>query len=333
MAPGEDGTLSTILRRIARKRAVVLRCWTASGASKRLPFDRRGIRFVFGSHDRARPPGRSGGVFRFYFGGPVEENARDNEVAVDPLGNTYVAGITTSLEFPTTLGALQPVGGGGDVSGANSDGFVTKFSRTGAFVYSTYLGGSAWDQVNAIWVSGYGDVYVGGSTISGDFPTTPGALRTKCPESPSRCSEPYSFVARLNLTGSALEYSTLVAPGSVVRSIAIDTAGRAVVGGTTSGGALPTTPVCFKTARWRPRRLRRQARRRRIRSRSATYFGGGGSEDLTDIGSTRPAPSIHRRHGVDAGPSFRCRRMRSSATARAAKVSSRTAASSSSSRS
>jgi hypothetical protein len=108
-------------------------------------------------------------------------------------------------------------------------------------------------------------------------------LLTKCPQSPSRCSAAYSFVARLNLTGSALQYSTLVAPDSGVRRIAIDTAGGAVIGGTTNG-ALPTTAGAFQAVKGGYS----DAFVAKLDAYGtalvyATYFGGGGSELLTDM--------------------------------------------------
>ena len=286
----EDGTLSIDSggRTLRKRQPVAYQVLDGErrqvSAAYRL--DRRGIvRFVFGSYDRARPLVVDPVVlFSTYLGGPVESNpARRTAVAVDPLGNTYVAGQTSSLEFPTTLGALQPVNGGGDTWCTNCDGFVTKFSRTGAFVYSTYLGGSAQEGVSAIAVDWYGHVYVGGYTNSGDFPTTPGALRRSCPESPSRCSAGYSFVARLNLTGSALQYSTLVAPDSGVGSIAIDTAGRAIIGGGTCG-AFPTTAGAFQAVR----QGYCDAFVAKLDAYGsalvyATYFGGGGDDALADI--------------------------------------------------
>jgi hypothetical protein len=52
------------------------------------------------------------------------------------------------------------------------DAFVTEQTRSGATLYSTYLGGSGTDQASGIAVDGAGDAYVTGQTDSADYPTT-----------------------------------------------------------------------------------------------------------------------------------------------------------------
>lgn len=50
-------------------------------------------------------------VYSTYLGGSDPD--RGNAIAVDALGNAYVAGVTDSFNFPTTSGALKPEHGGG----------------------------------------------------------------------------------------------------------------------------------------------------------------------------------------------------------------------------
>src|SRR5439155_1727170 len=69
-------------------------------------------------------------VYSTYLGG---RNGSDGaaRIAVDTFGNAYVAGITSSSDFPTTPGALQTTFGGVE------DAFVTKLNPLGsALVYS-----------------------------------------------------------------------------------------------------------------------------------------------------------------------------------------------------
>jgi hypothetical protein len=87
-------------------------------------------------------------------------------VALDLLGNAYVTGSTDATNFPL-LGAFQPVYGGGF-----DDAFVTKLSPSGAFSYSSYLGGSNIDYGYGIAVDSAGNAYVTGSTDSANFPGT-----------------------------------------------------------------------------------------------------------------------------------------------------------------
>src|SRR6185369_14857505 len=64
-------------------------------------------------------------------------------IAVEPSGNAYVTGNTTSTDFLTT-NPLQPSFGGG--SPPFGDVFVTKINAAeSVYLYSTYLGGSGDD--------------------------------------------------------------------------------------------------------------------------------------------------------------------------------------------
>jgi hypothetical protein len=89
-----------------------------------------------------------------------------NGIAVDAAGNAYVVGSTQSKDFPI-VNALQPAFGGG-----STDAFVTKIHPSGStLTYSTYLGGRDRDFANGIAVDAAGNTYVGGNTMSDNFPT------------------------------------------------------------------------------------------------------------------------------------------------------------------
>src|SRR5206468_6971498 len=84
---------------------------------------------------------------------------------------------TDEIPFPTTPGPGFGVGGG------SSDAFVAKLNTTGSsLVYSTFLGGSAFDFGRGIAVDPNCSIncsaYVTGVTGSADFPTTSGAFQT-----------------------------------------------------------------------------------------------------------------------------------------------------------
>jgi uncharacterized protein (TIGR03437 family) len=113
--------------------------------------------------------------------------------------------------------------------------FVTKWSADGSqILYSTYLGGSGYDQATGIAVDGSGSAYLTGTTTSPDFPTTSGAFRTKLTSSQD------VFVAKLSPQGSQLVYSTLLgSQSSRSASIAVDHTGDAII----TGSALGTFPV------------------------------------------------------------------------------------------
>ena len=159
-------------------------------------------------------------------------------VTVDSAGSIYVAGEVASSDFPTTAQSLDR-----QLSGF-SDGFVTKLSPDGKrILFSTYLGGSDADLVNAIAVDATGAVYVCGETASPDFPTTSGALDTM---GDGRSA----FVCKLTADGRELVYSTFLegeGDGSKATAIAVDSEGHAFVGGSTIDLGFPVIVGAFDT--------------------------------------------------------------------------------------
>jgi uncharacterized repeat protein (TIGR01451 family) len=177
-------------------------------------------------------------IYSTFLGGAGEEGYG---IAVDSSLNAYVAGETTSSNFPVTAGAFQTTYGG------SQDGFVSKFNATGtALVYSTFLGGSATEQVNAIAVDSAGNAYVTGQTASSNFPTTANGL-----QSSHSSSFDNVFVTKLNGTGSAAVYSTYMGGnssfGETGQSIAVDVAGDFYVTGVTDSTNFPVTAGAFQT--------------------------------------------------------------------------------------
>src|SRR5262245_7958287 len=101
-------------------------------------------------------------VFGAWIGGNGFDSA--STVSVDLSGNVYLAGSTSSLNFPLR-NPLQASRKGA------SDAFAVKIDSSGsALIYSTYIGGTGADFANALAVDGAGSVYLTGGTDSGDFP-------------------------------------------------------------------------------------------------------------------------------------------------------------------
>jgi hypothetical protein len=102
-------------------------------------------------------------VYSTYLGG--NNNDVGNAVAVDSAGNVYLAGVTESANFPT-VSPFQSARRGA------YDAFITKLNAAGsAILYSSFLGGGAYDEAHGIAVDAAGSAYVTGITASGDFPT------------------------------------------------------------------------------------------------------------------------------------------------------------------
>jgi hypothetical protein len=166
-------------------------------------------------------------VYSTYLGGSDTDTG--SAITVDSSGSAYVAGSTSSIDFPTA----KPLQAASKLSG---DAFVAKLDPTGAaLVYSTYLGGSGVDLANAIAVDASGAAYVTGSTISTDFPTVHARQS-------SYGGGTDAFVSKISADGSTLVYSTYLGGSAtdVGYGIAVDCQGNAYVTGETISTNFPT---------------------------------------------------------------------------------------------
>jgi uncharacterized protein (TIGR03437 family) len=160
-------------------------------------------------------------------------------VTVDPNGNFYVVGVTSSPSLPTTAGAFQRT-----VGVANSIpvvGFAAKFgpvaANGAALTYLTYLeatGVGFGDFPSDVAADSQGNAYVGGYTNSPTFPVTTGAYQTPCTLNGAGLC-PAAFVTKVNPTGTGLVWSALVEPADFFSSIQLDTQGNVYVAGDVPG--------------------------------------------------------------------------------------------------
>jgi hypothetical protein len=215
-------------------------------------------------------------IYSTYLGGSSEDWG--TSIAVDAAGNAYVAGGTSSSNFPVKNPYQSKRRG-------SSDAFVTKLNASGsALLYSTYLGGSSDDNSYGMAVAA-GGAYVTGWTNSFNFPT-------KNPAQPTKQGPWDAFVTKIDTTksGSAsLVYSTYLGGtgGDSGSKIAVDAAGNAsVIGGTTSSD-FPTVNAVQPT------------------------FGGGANDSfVTKIDTTKSglASLVYSTYlggsGIDGDPSW-----------------------------
>jgi hypothetical protein len=111
-------------------------------------------------------------VFSTYIGGSGNEESVFGP-ALDPKGNIYVAGLTSSEDFPTTPLAYDRTYNGGE-----RDAVVQVYSPAGRLLTSTFLGGRDSDYARFVAADKTGNIVVVGETNSRDFPTTRGAHAT-----------------------------------------------------------------------------------------------------------------------------------------------------------
>ena len=162
-------------------------------------------------------------------------------VALDSNGIAAVGGATSSLDFPTTAGALRTSPGGA------GDGFVARVAADGSsLIYSTYLGGTAEEEVRGVGIDPQGNVIAAGFTRSPDFPATAGALQ---PQHADAGAFADAFVSKLNAAGDTLVYSTFLGGGAIdqATALAVDASGAAHITGFTESADFPTTPALCQT--------------------------------------------------------------------------------------
>jgi uncharacterized protein (TIGR03437 family) len=196
----------------------------------------------------ARLDGDGKMVFSTYLGGSGMDSG--GAVQLDSAGNIYVAGMATSLDFPTTAGTFQPAPAI-PAWGASPGGFVAKLTPDAhALAYSTYLtiypnsGG-----IQLLALNSAGEVYIAATVGGAGFPVTPNA--------PQPCFGGYRdiLVAHLNAAGSLLEATYLGTSGVFVP----DTLSLAADGTVLLSASFPQPPgvdqptlawIRFGTAGW-----------------------------------------------------------------------------------
>jgi uncharacterized protein (TIGR03437 family) len=185
-------------------------------------------------------------------------------IAVDPSGNIYVVGNTTSTDFPlhhplqsVVYTALEGIGDG--------TGFLMKLSADGTVLYSTYLGGTTgYSSLASVAADANGNAYVTGTTEAQDYPHTQGmpagnvwgtgvfdfsgAFFAKIDPAGSQILYAGALTGpvpgcQTNLEGSSCLLMSAPTSGS---AIAVDPAGNAYIAGN-AGMALPTTAGALLT--------------------------------------------------------------------------------------
>jgi len=160
-------------------------------------------------------------------GGTAWDAVGDVVVARD--GSIYALGSTRSADFPTTPDAVQRRFGGPD-----RDGILLKLDSKGNIAYSTFLGGSKNDEPRSMTVAEDGTVFIGGVTMSTDFP----GLRV-AQFGPGGQAD--GFIARLRPTDPrSLQIVLLGGSGvDLLSGVALDPSGNIFVSGGTGSADFP----------------------------------------------------------------------------------------------
>lgn len=202
--------------------------------------------------------GAAGVEYLTYLGG----SGTDTSAGIGVDGTTiYVAGTTTSTDFPTTQTAYQ--GNNSLKTPGNQHVFVSVLIPTASeqLAYSSYLSGSGNDIASGMTIDTAGNVYVTGTTTS-TAPSDEGTLTNQFPASATPEAQPFQavsrgaaiqfFVTKVNTEAAgigSIAYSTYFGGGApsnpiaVGGGIAVDTTGNIYFTGTTNFIYTGTSPV------------------------------------------------------------------------------------------
>jgi hypothetical protein len=158
------------------------------------------------------------------------------EVTADINGSAYIAGGTTSDDFPVTTGSVD-----NSYNGGEGDGIVCKLNlAAGTLDFSTYLGGSSYDDIWKMEIDKNGNIYLGGYTISDDLPVSAAVLD-------SVFDDEDGFVCKLDPSGNDVVYFTYIGGSErdYLRGIKVDNEGNVYVAGQTRSDDYPVTPGAY----------------------------------------------------------------------------------------
>ncbi len=167
-------------------------------------------------------------VWSLLMGGAGDDIA--TAVAIDGAGRVYVAGYTTSADFPT-------VGLSGPRFVPPDDGFVACLEADGTVVWSRFLGSTGSDEIHGAAIDPSGDLWLVGHTDAPDFPV----MGTPALRGPDGGID--IFVVGLDSASGTMLSSTLAGGSRSDRAISVQVIGpgRLYVAGHTASADFPRT--------------------------------------------------------------------------------------------
>lgn len=164
-----------------------------------------------------------------FIGGSEFDTAR--AIALDPTGNVFVTGQTTSADFPIPIAASYRRTHSGE-----GDGFVVRMnSDLSTMLSATYFGGSQSDMPEEMAINNYSnnkDIYITGYTGSNDFQKTEGSALN---------GQTDAFIICLNNNLSLLKAARYLGGKNIDKGLTIKviTNNSIVVGGQTYSNDFP----------------------------------------------------------------------------------------------
>lgn len=160
-------------------------------------------------------------------------------MALDPSGNVYITGTTTSGTISGTSGVAFPTR-----ADSTTNSFVAKFDSALNPIFVTYAGSG---RMAATGIAATGDaVFITGSIFAATLPVTSSAII----QSPASGSSGNGFVERFNASGTALVYATYLSGfggDTAPAAIAADSNDNACIAGYTTASGYPTVSAVVPT--------------------------------------------------------------------------------------
>jgi hypothetical protein len=177
-------------------------------------------------------------IYSTWFGGTKDDVARS--IAVDASGVVYVCGYTFSPDFPVGAAFDTTYGGGGDA-------FLFKLDpNANTLIYSTYIGGSFFDEAKKVLLLPNGQVALAGYSLSDDYVVTQNAYQ---PVLASFSGNATLTILNINAYSAGLVYSTYLggSGGEVAYDMRRDSAGKFYLCGYTLSTDFPVTNGALNT--------------------------------------------------------------------------------------
>ncbi|MES2512674.1 MAG: SBBP repeat-containing protein [Bacteroidota bacterium] len=175
-------------------------------------------------------------IWSTYFGKTNGDFAYD--VTIDPFDNIIIGGTTTSTNLYTTISSFQPNHKG------NTDAFIARFSKEGAFKWCTYYGGSGNEDIHALTTDNQFNIIGIGGTFSPNLNTSPGAYQAVNEGNPD------AYILKLD-SNCARVFSTYLGGSGLEDAwgVATDAAGQIYMAGHTTSTDFDTTALAYQTVK------------------------------------------------------------------------------------
>ena len=173
-----------------------------------------------------------------YIGGSYDEHP--SSIIIDNQGNVNISGSSSSSNYPVTSGCYNSYNNG------SNDIVLSKLNANfNSFIYSTFIGGSDVDDNfagSSMLIEPNGSIILTGLTSSANFPVTPGAYSTYK-------GGKDAFLLKMNNTGSALIFSTLIGTTGEESGWSVCKSGNnIIIAGITNSANFPVTAGSYNTS-------------------------------------------------------------------------------------